>query len=359
MVLPPREGFSPEAVGAIGLLVHRISPPEDCIVGAPLAAAPFAGRRFMAARPVLWPPAGPLRYAGAVAETLRRLNPALIEVHNRPEIVRFLARRFPRVPLTLILHNDPQAMRRARTAPERTVLLRHMRVACVSEWLRGRFLEGLPRGSGVQVLPNCIDLADLPAPMGEREPLILFAGRVVADKGADAFVAACARVLPQRAGWRAEIIGADRFAADAADTPFVAALRPRAAAAGVAMRGHQPHRAVLEAMARAAIVVVPSRWQEPFGMTALEAMANGAALVVSPRPGLSEVVGDAALLAEPERLEAALLRLTGDPALRADLAERGRHRARLFDVEPARQRLASFRADALARGSDYGQSAPA
>ena len=164
MVLPPREGFSPEAVGAIGLLVHRLSPHDDCILGTKFAATPFAGRRFLAARPVLWPPFGPLRYAAAVAATLRRLNPVLVEVHNRPEIARCLARRFPLVPLTLILHNDPQAMRRARSVAERAGLLRHMRVACVSEWLRGRFMEGLPISADVRVLPNCIDLAALPPP---------------------------------------------------------------------------------------------------------------------------------------------------------------------------------------------------
>ncbi|WP_428376369.1 glycosyltransferase family 4 protein [Lichenicoccus sp.] len=359
VVLPPREGFSPGAVGAIGLLVHRLSPQEDCIVGAPLAAPAFAGRRFVAARPVPWPPLGPLRYAAAVASVLRRLRPALIEVHNRPEIARHLAWRFPDIPVALILHNDPQAMRRARTASERTALLRRMRVACVSDWLRGRFVEGLPTGTEVRVLPNCIDLAALPPPVREREKLILFAGRVVADKGADAFVAACARVLPHRPGWRAAIIGGDRFSADAADTAFLAALRPLAAAAGIVMHGHQPHRVVLEAMARAAIVVVPSRWQEPFGMTALEAMACGAALIVSPRPGLLEVVGHAALRAEPDLLEAALLRLTGDPALQAGLSGRGLARAQLFDIAPARRRLQAMRADALARSRGFGQAAPA
>ncbi len=63
------------------------------------------------------------------------------------------------------------------------------------------------------VLANCLDLADLPprAPPAGRAPLLLFAGRVVRDKGADAFVEACARALPRLPGWRAEMIGADRF----------------------------------------------------------------------------------------------------------------------------------------------------
>ena len=59
------------------------------------------------------------------------------------------------------------------------------------------------------------------------------------------------------------MIGADRFAPDSPETGFIRALRPEAEAAGVAMLGYRPHGDVLAAMARAAIVVVPSRWPEP------------------------------------------------------------------------------------------------
>ena len=39
------------------------------------------------------------------------------------------------------------------------------------------------------------------------------------------------------------------------------------------MTGYLDHPRVLEAMSLAAIVVVPSRWNEPFGLTALESQA--------------------------------------------------------------------------------------
>ena len=345
-MLPPREGFSPEAVGAIGLLVHRLSTSAETIIGAPLAAPAFAGRRFVAAEPGRWSLAGPGRYTASVARVLRRLQPTRIEVHNRPEIARVLVARFPGVPMTLFLHNDPQAMRRARSPTARAALLTRMQVVCVSETLRARFLDGVRTPHAVAVLPNCIDLDDIPASPDKRERLILFAGRMVADKGADAFVAACARALPRLAGWRAAMIGADRFAANSPQTPFLAALRPAAEVAGIALLGHLPHARVLEAMTRAAIVVVPSRWQEPFGMTALEAMACGAALIVSPRPGLLEVVGDAALLAEPDPPDAlaeAIVRLAGDAALRRRLGDLGRARAAGFARPIARARLAALR----------------
>ena len=334
-------------MGAIGLLVHRLTTPGEVVVGAPTPHDVFPDRDFVPVARALWPIAGTGRYAAAVARVLARVGPDLIEVHNRPAVALLLQNRFPGVPVTLFLHNDPRSMRRASSPAQRRRLLARMRVACVSEALRACFLEGLDPGAEVAVLPNCIDLAQIPPPVAARDPLILFAGRMVADKGADAFVSACAAVLPRLPGWRAEMIGADRFSPDSPETAFLAALRPAARAGGIRLRGHLPHREVLEAMGRAAIMVVPSRWQEPFGMTALEAMASGTPLVVSPRPGLLEVAGDAALVAEPDEggaLAAALMRLADDPALRSHLSALGRARAASFGVDAARARLVALRA---------------
>lgn len=357
-VLPPREGFSPGAVGAIGLLVHRLSDPQDLILGRPLNQAPFADRRFVPVRVPGWP-RDPLvsgagaRYAAAAARLLAQAAPDLIEVHNRPDVASVLARRFPRIPVCLFLHNDPQGMRGARSPRARRALAGRMRIVAVSDYLRGRFLEGVGPGIPVGLLPNCLDLAALPPlrPAEARDRLILFAGRLVADKGADSFVAACAQVLPSLPGWRADMIGADRFHPDAADTSFLTTLRATAGRAGVSLSGYQTHAAVLEAMARAAIVVVPSRWMEPFGLTALEAMGCGAALVSSQRGGLAELVGDAALIIDPDRpetLAAALLRLGRSETDRALLSRAGLVRARAFDLPEARARLQALRRDALA-----------
>lgn len=347
IVLPPREGFSPEAVGAIGLLVHRLM--RAGVPGTVLGRAtpaPFEGVPFVPIRPGFGL-SGIARYASGAARALKTLRPALIEVHNRPEVALRLVRLG--IPTTLILHNDPVAMRGARTARQRAALLSRMaRVVTVSDYLRRRFMLGMDGPAGPVVLPNCLDA--IPPGTGPRTKLLLFAGRVVADKGADVFVDACARALPQAPGWRAAIIGADRFGADSPDTPFLQALRPRAAAAGVVLMGHQPHAAVLDAMREAAIVCVPSRWQEPFGLTALEAMACGAALVCSRRGGLPEVAGNAALYVEPEpaAIATALLALIADPARRAALGEAGRVQAARFGVPAAAQALMALRREILA-----------
>jgi glycosyltransferase involved in cell wall biosynthesis len=355
VVLPPREGFGPGRSGAIGLLAARLAGTsgfETLVIGGPQLGPVFPGVAYRPVTPALWPPGSTnLRYAAAVARVLKAVNPALIEVHNRPEIALALAARLPSIPVVGFLHNDPQGMREATTPEERTALIRRLaRVVTPSEYLRQRLLAGVAAPARPPaVLPNCLDLSALPAPH-TRDRLVLFAGRVVADKAPDAFVAACAAALPHLPGWVAEIIGADRFSFDSPDTAFVMRVRGGAEGAGVRMLGYRDHPDVLAAMTRATIVVVPSRWPEPFGLVALEAMACGAALICSPRGALAEVAGEAALYADPERpaeIAAAIRALASDEGRRVALAEAGRQRAKQFDVPVIAAQLAALRRDLL------------
>lgn len=356
VVLPAREGFSPGAVGAIGLQVAALAGAQDVIVGPPLAGSSLLpGHEYHAVQPGLWPPGSrSLRYAAACLRAVAHIAPAVVEVHNRPDTARYIARHRSGQRVLLVLHNDPQGMRGADTPALRRDLLRVMDVACVSGWLRARFLEGLPAACAdrVGVSPNGVVLPEHVVPMAQRDPCVLFAGRVVADKGADLFVAACAQLAPAYRGWRFCMIGADRFRPDAPPTPFVTGLLPHARAAGVDMAGYRPHADVLAAMGRAAIVVVPSRWPEPFGMTALEAMAAGAALVASPHGGLPEVVGEGGLLCPPDPasgLARVVGQLMADPDARGSLAVRGRGQAARFSVAHARACRAALRAACLHR----------
>jgi UDP-glucose:(glucosyl)LPS alpha-1,2-glucosyltransferase len=355
-ILPPYEGFGPGQAGAIGTIVHLLSTApgfSPLVIGGPQASATFADVPFHPVRPARWWPGNVnIRYGAALLRALRRARPALIEVHNRPELALWLARRLPRRPVLLFLHNDPQEMREAATPAERTRLLRRLaRVVVVSEYLQRRLLEGISEPARAPVvLPNAIDLSVLPPP-SSREPLILFAGRVVAEKAPDVFVAACSAALSGLAGWRAELIGADRFRADSPDTAFTNRVRTDAARAGVGVIGYREHAFVLHRMARAAIVVVPSRWQEPFGLVALEAMASGAALICAPRGGLREVAGDSALYVDPDdpsAVASAICSLAADPARRAAMGQAGRARAKAFDAPVIAGRLAALRREVLA-----------
>jgi UDP-glucose:(glucosyl)LPS alpha-1,2-glucosyltransferase len=355
VILPPREGFGAGRAGACGLLARRYATApgfRTLVIGGAQQTPPFPEVPFQAIHPALWWPGNVnLRYTAAMLGSLRRARPALIEVHNRPEIALALARLFPRIPVGLLLNNDPTDMRAARSPGARTRLLRKLRpVMASSDYLRRRFMDGVdPAAGDIALLHNCIDLDVVPAPLA-RENLILFAGRVVPDKAPDSFIQACVLALPSLPGWRAEIIGADGMGVGGRETDYVRSIQAQSKGTGVEMVGYREHPLVLEAMSRAAIVVVPSRWNEPFGLTALEAIACGAPLIVSPRGGLPEVAGDAAVYANPDdppAIAAAILALASDPARRAALSEAGRERARQFDTHVAAQRLADLRHAAL------------
>jgi UDP-glucose:(glucosyl)LPS alpha-1,2-glucosyltransferase len=357
VVLPPREGFCAGHTGAVGQIARRLAGTpgfHHVVIGGEQPGPPFPGVSFEVARPPFWRPGNVnQRYAAGVVQLLRQLRPALIEVHNRTEVALSLARQLPDIPVSLFLHNDPQSMRQARTPAERRSLLNRLAgVVTVSRYLCDRLLEGVaPPYPEPAVLPNCIDVSALPVP-GGRDTTILFAGRLVADKGADTFVAACAIALPLLPGWRAELIGSDRFRADSPETDFTRRVHAAAQTAGVALLGYRDHPDVLAALTRASIVVVPSRWQEPFGLAALEAMACGAALICSPRGGLPEVAGDAALYAEPDdpkALAACIIDLASDQPRREAFAAAGRARARLFDLAPTLAKLAELRREILGR----------
>ena len=108
---------------------------------------------------------------------------------------------------------------------------------------------------------------------------------------------------------------------------------------------------VMRAMGRAGMVVVPSRWEEPFGLTALEAMAAGAPLLCTARGGLPEVFGEVGVAIDPDDsagMADAMVALAGDPARRAALGAAGVERAKRFDLAGAAARIAGLRRGMIA-----------
>ena len=272
-----------------------------------------------------------------IARHLARLAPPIIEVHQQPRLARLLAAIFPRLAITLVLHNDPLTMRGLKTPRQRRAMLHAVRqVVTVSRFLADRYRQDLPAGTlGPTSIANPIDLTALPPRPRQRRPEFLFVGRVTRDKGADVFVEACAAALPRLPGWSARIIGGERFGTTQPDSPFFNSIRTAATEAGVTCTGYLPQPDVLAAMAQAAIVVMPSRMIEGLPLTAIEAMASGAALIATRQGGLPEAAGPAARyvpVGDAEALADAMHALATDIPALTTLAKTGLDRARQFDT---------------------------
>jgi len=153
-------------------------------------------------------------------------------------------------------------------------------------------------------------------------------GRLRLQKGTDVFVEAMCRLLPRYPDFTAVLIGRTTIE----NRPFVENLKARAAAAGIAERvcflGELPIDEVPRWYQRIAIYVFASR-EEGFGLTMLEAMAAGNALVAS-RAGAAEMLvadGDTGVLiptGDVDALVAALAALMRDPQRAAAMGSRAR-----------------------------------
>jgi glycosyltransferase involved in cell wall biosynthesis len=191
------------------------------------------------------------------------------------------------------------------------------RLVAVSEALRTRLVElGLPP-EHTSVLPNFVPRAAVAAnSRADRGKFALVAGRLVEEKGIDTAIAAAAEV-----GVPLVVAGAG---------PDEARLRNLVATGEIRFVGRVPAAELAELRAQAAVVLAPSRWEEPCPYSVLEALAAGVPVLASDRGGLPELVGgDAALPAEdPGAWVTALGRLWRDPAQRRTEGERGIERVR-------------------------------
>ena len=362
ILLPHGEHFGPQRAGAIALHVRdltRASRLRDRIRihGAPLAE-PFAGFDFCPLDPAWHGLRGRnLGLAEALHRRLRGQGGVMVEVYNRPNMFAHLAARAPALPLTLRLSNDPTTMRGARTPEQRArILARASAVLCVSGYVRRRFLEGLDplaqdrAGDRLQVTHNAIPRR-LAAPPG-KENLVLFVGRIIETKGVADLMSALERVLPRHPAWRAELVGTGRPRRSARPSAFESAILRRCERLGAAVRwlGQLPNDEVMAHFERAAIVVVPSRWDEPLARTAIEGLASGCAVLAYATGGLPEVLRGRGLLIEqtaPEALAEALERVIAGDALRAHLQHQAWHDYP-FEVSRLAARLDALREAILA-----------
>jgi mannosyltransferase len=171
-------------------------------------------------------------------------------------------------------------------------------------------------------------------------------GRVRAQKGSDVFVDAMCRLLPRYPDFTAVIVGA----ITAEQTAFADGLKQRIAAAGLTSRiiitGELTIEEVQRWYRRLTIYAFTSR-NEGFGLTLIEAMAVGAALVAS-RAGAAELVvedGLTGVLTPPgdaDALVAALEPLMRDPDAAAAMGARARGRVlEQFSLDVEANRIAS------------------
>ena len=262
----------------------------------------------------------------ALLERLRAFRPDVIEHHQQVKQALAVQRALPDTPHLLYRHN---ALRPPRHAVDRwRYKARYERLdglVFVSMAERDAFARTFSDlDDRAFAVPNPIDAAPWLASPEDRQPLIAFAGRAMPEKGVDVLCAALPAVLDAHPDWRAVLMLNDwdehaRWAAGHVAPLARYGLR-------FELLKSAPLAEVRRRIQTAAIALTPSVWDEPFGLTAIEAHAAGAALISSGRGGLREASGPHALYVDavtPNTLAAAMDRLIRNPVERLALARSG------------------------------------
>jgi glycogen(starch) synthase len=101
--------------------------------------------------------------------------------------------------------------------------------------------------------------------------------------------------------------------------------------------GYIPRDYMLELLSKAYVVVIPSIWEEPFGLTILEAMAMGKPVVAYASGGIPEIIEDQitgylAKTSNIDQLTSHVDKILSDSIAAARMGKAGRERAHKFDL---------------------------
>jgi glycogen(starch) synthase len=126
-----------------------------------------------------------------------------------------------------------------------------------------------------------------------RDRTLIFLGRLVSDKGADLLLRALGILRTQGLEPDLTIVGAGP------ETENLSALsRELALQHQVSFVGQKTGEELVHLLNQHRIMVIPSRWAEPFGVVALEGIACGCAIIASEAGGLKEAIGPCGLMFE-------------------------------------------------------------
>jgi len=263
---------------------------------------------------------------------VRGLKPdSVVWVHNRPDYASAIETEVRAAGARLVVHLHNSLL----TSFPRMIgdSLRADRFVFCSEYLEREARSLRPELGHTCVVHNGADERRffpqeprVESPGGQRTVVVLFAGRLVPEKGAHVFVEAMWLLLARGIRARGRVLGATGFGSANPSTAYSRSLR-KDAPPNVEFGGYRTASALAEEFRRADIFCSPSVWEEPFGLVNVEAMASGLPVVSTRGGGVPEIfaAGGGVLVerGSATELAAALEALIRNGARRRELGMEG------------------------------------
>ena len=229
-------------------------------------------------------------YCKNFIEKTKDSNFDIIEIHNRPLVFNYLKNKIVSK-FIIYFHNDPLSMNGSRSSNERLKLLNEVdKIIFVSKWVQNRFFTNIDRKlmNKTEIVYPSIHKENK---IYKKNKKITFVGKLNESKGYDIYKDAVIKILDEFNDWRAYSIGDE------------SRERPKISHINHKELGFLKHKKVLQFLNKSEIVVVPSRWEEPFGRTALESSSRACATIISNKGGLPETTDDCIILKKLDSTE--------------------------------------------------------
>jgi glycosyltransferase involved in cell wall biosynthesis len=267
-----------------------------------------------------------------------------IMLENRPGYAVKLSQRGV-CNMVLHLHND---LLNATTPHHQEIFDNLSRILTVSDYIKGR-VSTITLSDKLQTVHNGINIDSFSVKstptitrqslgLSDADFLMVYSGRINKDKGVSELIDAMLQ-LEKFPTIKLMILGSSFFNDSTGEDVFINNLKNKAEAIKdrIVFTGFIPYRQVPAYLHIADIAVLPSMWEEPFGLTIVEAMAAGLPLITTRSGGIPEICEGVATIVDKENvvnnLASAILDLYHHPEKRAQMSKASIERAQQFDKE--------------------------
>ena len=170
----------------------------------------------------------------------------------------------------------------------------------------------------------------------ESDIVLAYSGRLTEEKGILELIKAV-RLVNLQKDVKLLVIGANDYGDHARENTFTQQLKIEAEElkGKIVFTGYVDYRQIPSLLKMANIAVIPSMWEEPFGLTVVEAMAAGLPLITTRSGGIPEICEGVARIVDKknvvENMAEAILEIAENTKLRHDMAKKSITRSNDFN----------------------------
>ena len=246
--------------------------------------------------------------------------------------------------IILHLHNE---IRATKSMYHDVIFKGLSKILTVSDYIKER-VPRIQQSNIIQTIYNGIDLTKFSPQKNlsinrksigftEEDFVLVYSGRINNEKGISELIDAMLQLKNPRI--KLMILGSSFFDNAKKEDAFIQSLKNKAKRIEnmIVFTGFISYDQVPDYLQLANIAVLPSMWEEPFGLTIVEAMAVGLPLITTRSGGIPEICEGVAIFVDRinivNNLVKAILELYEHPEKREQMATASLERAKLFDKE--------------------------